>query len=668
MFVANATGRITLHAASVTDNLGSSVASAYGGGVFGTKLATYFHGGSEVTQNVASRSADATHFGRGGGVAVIEIMDTTMSGNKFDANVAATGTRGYGGGLYLRQTENGFELRDTEYTGNRASGAIGAVGYGGGLFVEDVSANDSNYVRVNTFRDNVAASGGQGGGGGIFILGAPEMKVLLNKLIGNRAVETAGQSASFGGGLALVDCLHSMVENNQIENNMAAAGGVAGTAIHRGGGVYLLRTDDLLFDENQVITNTAALNLPGEGGGIYLAESANDQRVLRILDNEFAGNRASQGGGAVVRDSGEVLVRHNRFIGNAATGDHAVGANAGGGLLVDQTTDVGRPVTVDRNRFLRNTVGPLGTTGGGAALTRVSDFTVVNNVFAGNAGTAAAGLYLAAHPTAQQSNAAINNTFEANTGPAVGVQGWNNPPFTFHNTIIANSPVGAQIPAGTSITLDYTLWHNTPTHSAGGGAVNDLHPATGDPVFVNTANDDYHLQITSAGRDTGDPAGIPPAPEVDLASAVRPFGPRVDIGAYEWRDTIHWPNDYPLLKDAIDAARPGDGDTILAVGQGFGGTEEQIRITKSITLSGGWDPEFKHRSQSGPTFWLNQPDVPGRFLTIEGGPGVVVKIEGFSFQSGRRQRTGWDTRYAGCGAGCLWPQHLDPDHRVTGGR
>jgi hypothetical protein len=636
VFVVNAIARVAFQSASVTGNLGSAVASAYGGGIFGARLVSYFHGASEVAQNIASRSTDPAHFGRGGGVALVEVTGTTIGGKKFTANVAATGTRGYGGGLYLRQTGDGFELRGTEYTDNRASAAADAVGYGGGLFLEDASNNESNFLRVNTFRGNVAAAGGQGGGGGVFVTKAPELKVLVNQLIGNRAVETAAAgAASFGGGLALVNTSHPLVEDNRIENNVAAAAGVAGAAIHRGGGVFLSQTDELLFGENQVFTNTAAVALPGEGGGLYLADSASsEERPLRILDNVVTANQASQGGGMVIRDAGEALVRHNRFTGNAATGAQSVGANAGGGLLVDQTTGVSLTVTVDRNHFLRNTVGPLGAAGGGAAIIGISNLTLVNNVFAENAGAAAAGLYLAAHPTAQQTNEAANNTFAGNVGPAVGAQGWSGSPFIFHNTIIADSPVGAQIPAGSSATLDYTLWHNVPTRSAGGGAVADLHPVTGDPVFVAAANDDYHVRKTSAARDAGDPAGIPPAPEVDLASAARPFGERVDIGAFEWRAAVHWPNDYTLLQDAIDVALPGDGDTILAVGQGYGQAEEHIRITKSITLSGGWDQEFRRRNPRGPTFWLNQPGVAGRFVTIEGGPGVVVRLEGFSFSSG----------------------------------
>lgn len=635
VFASNAAGRIGIYDSKLKDNLGSAVASAYGGGAFGTKLASFAHGVSESAQNVASRSTDPAHFGRGGAIAVVETMGAVISNNKLENNVAAAATRGYGGGVYLRQTGNGFELRGTEYTNNRASAATNAAGYGGGLFLEDASNNASNFLRLNTFRGNVAAAGGQGGGGGVFVTDVPELKAPLNKFIGNRAVETAGTAASFGGGLALVNCNHPMIENNEIAGNMAAAGGAAASAVHRGGGVYLSHTDELLFGENQIITNTAGLKLPGEGGGVYLAESTrSDERLLRILGNVLAGNQASQGGGMLIRNAGEALVRHNRFIGNAATFSPTVGANAGGGLLVDQTSGASLTVTVDRNHFLRNTAGPMGTAGGGAAIMGISDLTLVNNVFAGNVGVGAAGLYLAAHPTAQQSHEAANNTFDGNAGPAIGVQGWNNPPFTFYNTIIAHGPVGVQVLAGAAVVVDYTLWHETPARGEGGGAFSDLHPVTGDPVFAGAANDDYHLRMTSAARDAGDPAGIPPAPEVDLASAKRPFGPQVDIGAYEWRDTVHWPNDYPLLKDAIDAARPGDGDTILALGRGLGGTEEQLRITKSITLSGGWDAEFKGRSPSGPTFWINQPGTAGRFLTIEGGPGVVVKIEGFSFSNG----------------------------------
>ena len=38
----------------------------------------------------------------------------------------------------------------------------------------------------------------------------------------------------------------------------------------------------------------------------------------------------------------------------------------------------------------------------------------------------------------------------------------------------------------------------------------------------------------SLAIDAADPAGVPPAPNHDIDDVDRPYGKRVDVGAYEW--------------------------------------------------------------------------------------------------------------------------------------
>jgi photosystem II stability/assembly factor-like uncharacterized protein len=84
--------------------------------------------------------------------------------------------------------------------------------------------------------------------------------------------------------------------------------------------------------------------------------------------------------------------------------------------------------------------------------------------------------------------------------------------------------------------MAYTLWNDVQQATDNPAMVQDTHPVTGPVEFVDAAAGNLRLRKTSAARDAGDPAGIPPAPDHDADGNPRPFGPRVDIGAYEWRE------------------------------------------------------------------------------------------------------------------------------------
>ena len=65
-------------------------------------------------------------------------------------------------------------------------------------------------------------------------------------------------------------------------------------------------------------------------------------------------------------------------------------------------------------------------------------------------------------------------------------------------------------------------------------SITTTHTIAADPLFFAPALDDFSLLPVSPAIDAGDPAGVPPAPLFDIDGAQRPYGPQVDIGAYEW--------------------------------------------------------------------------------------------------------------------------------------
>lgn len=107
---------------------------------------------------------------------------------------------------------------------------------------------------------------------------------------------------------------------------------------------------------------------------------------------------------------------------------------------------------------------------------------------------------------------------------------------TLTNNIIVSHSVGISVTAGSTATIEGTLWgsgewaNDIDIVNVGGsislGAVN-LHA---EPGFVDPESGNYHITPASAAVD----AGVATALASDIDGEARPFGAGPDIGADEW--------------------------------------------------------------------------------------------------------------------------------------
>jgi len=148
-----------------------------------------------------------------------------------------------------------------------------------------------------------------------------------------------------------------------------------------------------------------------------------------------------------------------------------------------------------------------------------------------HANTEGSGLYFDAFYGAN-SGSLLHNTIADNRGSGQGVHVGYNTTLVFTNTIIiGHSSAGINVIAGSTATLESTLWHNNGADTSGGGAI-----VTGtinvydDPAFVNPSAWDYHLAEGSAAIDAGVDAGV----TTDIDGHFRPKGDGCDIGADEF--------------------------------------------------------------------------------------------------------------------------------------
>ncbi len=433
---------------------------------------------------------------------------------------------------------------------------LDAAGQGRGLVVVGQVSPTLEGLRI-AGGDATGLGGGPIGmnaGGGVYVLSATvtisDCQVLSN-------------AAHFGGGLFLNHSAGTLGDNDLTAN----------AASYNGGGLYLYRSSATLTG------NTVTSSL--YGGGLYL-----DMSEAMLSHNFIAANRGYQGGGLCLWDSAAVL-NENTIVTNTSIygggmslwGSQATlkgnivlsnSANWGGGMYLEPIT-----VTLDGNIIDAN----VAEKGAGVYLAGHSA-TLANNVIADNqAIVSGSGLYILASSPHLLHNTIARNHGGDGSGIYVTNFGASLSTAWLTNTILVSHTVGITVAAGSTATLEATLWGGAgsaglPNWGGEGTVITGTHNYWGDVDFVDPDTGDYHLGPGSAAIDRG----VPTTLISDIDGAYRPQGLAPDLGADEAPGVA-----LEITKDGPAWAWPGEPITYTIAVESRG----QVPATGTLLVTDG---------------------------------------------------------------------------------
>jgi predicted outer membrane repeat protein len=441
-------------------------------------------------------------------------------------------------------------------------------------------------------------------GGGMTSGGAP---VLTNIIFTNN-------SAIYGGGLSNVESSPTLI-NVTFSDNSATYGGGMYTWLYYGGA----NLTDVTFSNNSATF----------GGGMYNYDHYYHYQPIILTRVTFTNNSATSGGG-LYNDSASPTLTNVLFSGNTAENGggmyngftyggtlpvlttvvfaNNLAANAGGGMYNSSSSP-----TLNSVSFISNEAAGVG---GGGMYNDASSPTLINSLFVGNIGASfGGGIY-----NGNASSSTLTNvTFSMNSADNAGGGIFN----TDSSLSLVNSILWGDAPdevynSNSSIIITYS---DVQGGYEGAGNIDT------DPLFVDAANSNLHLQRISPAIDAGDNtapglAGI----TTDLNGNLRFYDvpwildsgngtpPIVDMGAYEHQpivryvdmdatgnnDGTSWQDAYSDLNPALEAVISGE-QIWVAAGTYYPSVEycgtgddryKSFQLKNKVALYGGFDPSI----------------------------------------------------------------------------
>ena len=392
----------------------------------------------------------------------------------------------------------------------------------------------------------------------------------------NTTIDGSGQNVTISGG----DAARVFTVNSGVTLSLVGLTIREGSDTSSLGGGAVLANGGNVSINNCLFADTSAIF----GGCVMVYNGA-----LTVTNSTFSGCSGSIGG-AITGFDATMTVRHSTFSMNDAVRS-AVADGSGGAIYAEGGTLAVSNSTIHRNSADSN--------GGGIAADNAT-VTIINSTLFNN--TAGLG----------------GNSLERSGSGSM----------TVVNTILYNRLGGANCAGSIADGGNNLSYSDSTCPGAHANPLLQSLNSNGGPTFTMLLG--QGSPAINAGNDAVCAAA--PISGLDQRGVTRPLGAHCDIGAveqapYSTADVLKVPGDYDTIQEAIDAAEEG-GEIWVAKGD----YDENLSITKGLTLLGGWGAGFTKREPGDSTI---DGGGAGRVISVSTTiDGAAVTIDGFTIQDG----------------------------------